>query len=265
MMIFLRGLDMDNIEACPDKITRPVFQYDNLCVRMHVRLLDDKHQPYHTEYEYNGKLYAKIDAFSFLTFEIKNKENKGRNDMSGSIILTPTGLKQVLGFINDFIYAIYTEKIFAKKRNGEVVMYKDVAEKYSKEIRVVGGNGNMGVTPAVIYDNSTELTYEGGIIYINKRINQVALPITYLEGLYYTLDNVDIFRDSQLLLNYFITYYRPNEYFKSLINKGAESKKSRPKIDFTAGYTPGKSNNEFTESNYRPANESDQLFDGLEE
>lgn len=263
MLNRLRGLDMEN---CPDKLTRVVFQYDNLSIRLHVRLFNDKHQPFHTEFDYNGKTYAKLDVFSFLTIDIKDKENKSKNDLSGSIMLMQSGLNQVLATMNDFIHAIYVEKIFACKRNGEVTMYDDMAIKFSKEIRVVGTNSNIGMTPAIIYDESTQLTYEGGVIYINKRRNQVALPITYLEGLYYTLNRIDLFRDSQLLLNYYVAYYNPRKFIESLIEKQSGNKKLRPKINFSDDLP--KDNTDVKSeviANFRSSNSEDELFHGIEE
>ena len=187
----------------PEKITRVIYAYGNLTIKLHVKILDDKNEPLHTEYEYGKKKYLKLDNFVYLTLDITES---GQWDQSKSIMITQYNMHVISSAINKVIKDIYNGSMYAMKKNGELIIYKDKVVECTQQVNIVSPPAALLIEPTIVYDDN-EIGYEGVNLFINKRENVIQIPIHYLEALKYTLDKIDLFHYSQLLLNYFVSYY----------------------------------------------------------
>lgn len=226
------------------------MNFKNLVLKIHVRVFNEQGNC-HNEYEYMNNLYLKLDTNVYLTLEIVSDEwSKDK-----TLLISQNNIQSIVSMIKKVIKDIYNENIFANKADGEIIAYKDMVDKFTRKISLYGTNQQILIRPGVIYDDN-EVSYEGAILYINKFENKAELPIEMLEALYYTLSNIDLFTYSQLLLNYYISYYK-----KSDENLFADNKKTftpKPKVNFSDV-------KEEVESTYRPNNDKEKLFSGIKE
>lgn len=239
---------MVSIERKPEKLTRTILNLKNLILKLHVKIMDETGS-IHNEYEYNNKMYLKIETPVYLSLEIVDdvwSKDKG-------IIITQNNLHGVRNILKRIINDIYNENIFANKPDGEVVAYKDMVEKCTRKLTLFGTNQQILIRPSVIYDDN-DISYEGVILYINKFDNKAELSIELLEVLYYTLKQIDLFTYSQLLVNYYISYYKNNNEPVFSIKK--KQYVSKPKVVFD-------NPTEEVTSTYRPNKEKNELFSGL--
>ena len=237
------------MSSYPEKITRVLYTYNKLNVKLHVKILSDKNEPLHVEYEYGKKKYVKLDNFAYLTIDMMEP---GEWNQSKSIMVTQYNIHIIISAINKVIDSIYKSDIYATKSNGNIVFYKDNAVKARQQINVVAPNGAILIEPTVVYDDN-DIGYEGVNLFINKPENMVQLPIHYLEALKYTLEKIDLFHYSQMLLNYFVTYYGKSDSY--LFEKRKNIEKYKQHISFD-------SPTEETSANFR-RNTSDSDYFGF--
>lgn len=228
----------------PEKATRTIINLKNVVVKLHVKFSTDNGNA-HTEYEYGKKRYLKLEPSVYLTLELVSDTW----DKTKTVIITQNSIYGIVCNMKQMIDNIYNENIFANKSNGEIVAYKDMVDKYTRRMVVSGTNQQIMFRPAVIYDEN-ELTYEGVELYINRLENKAELTIESFEALYYTISQIDLFQYSQLILNYFTNYYG-----KKYVSSDAP-KQTKQKISFT-------DNSEQTEANYRPNDDKEKLFSGI--
>lgn len=235
----------------PNKIFRPLFQTKELLLRLHVVINDDQRSA-HNEFTFADKTYTKLDPFTFLTLEIIKQD--GVYDPSTSILIGQGTINIFEKAFNKVLNNIYTQEIFANKGE-EIIAYQDMVNKYTEKIVVPRSNTGVIVKPAVIYDEN-EVSYEGVSIYINKLDNVASLSINEFESLVYTLSKVDIFTYSQMLLNYYISYYGINSETKPYMKKITQIKSKHINWE--------NQNKEQTVANFRkPTDEG--IFDGIKE
>lgn len=237
------------MSSYPEKIIRVLYTYNKLNVKLHVKILSDKNEPLHVEYEYGKKKYVKLDNFAYLTIDMMEP---GEWDQSKSIMVTQYNIHTILSSINKVINSIYKSDIFAVKSNGDIVIYKDKAIAAKQQISLTAPNGAMLIEPTIVYDDN-DVGYEGVNLYINKPDNIVQLPIHYLEALKYTLEKIDLFHYSQMLLNYFVSYYGKSDSY--LFEKRRTVEKYKQHIAFD-------SPTEETSANFRRSND-DSVFLGF--
>ena len=236
----------------PQKITRSILAYGNLNIKLHVRV-SAENLKYHNEFEFKEKKYLSLGNNVYITMEINNK-NEEWNSGNG-VMLNQYNIHQVIKAMKKVIKSMYDEPIFGKKKNGELVVYKDEAKKHIEQVNLLTTNGAILFEPGLIYDEN-DVTYEGRIIHINRTGNTASIPFEVFEGICYTLEKIDLFQYSQLIMNYFTIYYKDelNDFYNGRSNRTYE----RKTIDFNKGPQ------EKTESNFsRNGNEEDILFDGL--
>jgi hypothetical protein len=214
----------DNIQ----KITRVLLHLTRTCaLRIHVKLVnerDGRKENFHNLYVSDDKKgYLNLDLQSFLTLEIKD----GVWAPDKSILINQRNIFQVIKGIEKSLEGIYNGGIFAVKKNGEIISYKEEREKHTVRIYNLGNNQRLVIEPAVILDEN-ETTYEGVIMYINKTENYVELPIDLFEALYHTLKETNLFVYSQALANYYISSINKVEA-KQVVSGGGETKKPRKK------------------------------------
>jgi hypothetical protein len=195
-------MSMDDIDI--DKISRVLIQpTKGLSLRMHIKLLkekDGRKENFHNIFSFNNNKYLKLDLQSFLTLEII----EGDWDKDKTIFIDQKNIYQIIKGFKKMIDSIYDNGIFAVNKRDEIVIYKDMVEKYTQKIFNIGGNQKMIIKPAIIYDDN-EVSYEGVILYINRSEYYAELSIDAFESLYYALSKVDIFAYSQQLLNYYMS------------------------------------------------------------
>lgn len=191
-------IDMEKISAV---LVQPV---NDLTLKVHSKLLREKEgrkENFHNEFTFNNNNYLKLDLQSFLTLELRREEwSKDK-----SIIINQRNIFQIITKFKSLLESIYNGGVFALNKDNEIVIYKDKVEEYTQKIYNLGGNQRMLIKPAIIYDEN-EVSYEGVILYLNKTENYAQLPIDAFESLVYTLDKVDLFLYSQLLVNYYMSY-----------------------------------------------------------
>ena len=237
------------INKKPEKITRTILNFKNLVLKIHVRIMNDQGS-YHSEYEYMNSLYLKLDTNVYLTLEIMSDEwSKDK-----TLIITQNNIQGVVNTLKNILHDIYSENIFANKPNGEIIAYKDMVDKFTRKISLYGTSQQMLIRPGVIYDDN-EVSYEGAILYINRFENKVELPIELLETLYYTLKEIDLFSYSQLLINYFVSYYKNGN--TNLFENGKKTFIPKPKVNFNDV------KEESIVSSYVPNNDKENLFSGI--
>lgn len=189
------------------KISRVIIQpVRDLQLRIHVKLLNEKDgrvENFHNVFEYGNNKYGKVDLQSFLTLDYSGGDKS--NWQSKSIMINQKNIFQVITGFEKMRKAILDDDVFAVNAKGESVIYKkENAEKSVQRIYNLGNNNRLVISPAIIFDEEANKTYEGVILYINKTENYVELPIDAFEALYYALKQVNLFVYSQLLVNYYL-------------------------------------------------------------
>lgn len=192
----------------PIKITRTLLTFKSMTLKLHVKLKGDNDKfsfKYHIESEYLYQKYLTLNPSVFLSIDVIDKENNYGFDKSKSLIITQKTVFRVIMFFRRLVKSMYTKDLFITKGN-EIILQRDVAENVKELLQVSQNNAIVGI-PAVIYDEN-EISYEGVHLFINKTSNLIPLTFTELETLLYMLEKVDLFQYSQLLLNYYVSYYR---------------------------------------------------------
>lgn len=230
----------------PSKLTRNILFLRELSVRIHVKLHDDNFN-YYTEYTYNNKLYAKVDPCVFITLDMSKEKDNYSHDKN--IMITQLNINSVINAFKTVQKNIYEQKIFGKRDN-EIIVYSDMVEKYSFKLLLPRSNNAMVIRPAVVYDEN-EISYEGVRLFLNKTENTVDLMIEEFETLIYTLSQIDLFKYSQLLLNY-IAIKHPNGIYEP----PKKEFKKRSSINWDTPPT------ETVSSNFKKPDNND-LFEGL--
>lgn len=210
-----------------EKVTRVVIQPTrNLRLRLHAKLLQEREgrkENFHSLYrKETGEGYLTLDVQSFLTLEIIDREEW---DKSKSILIDQRNIFQIINGFDKCLKAIYNERIFDTRENGDIYAYRDMVDKHTVNLFHLGANGRMVLRPAVIYD-SNEVTYEGVALHINKTANVAELPIDAFEALYYALKQVNLFVYSQLMLNYFIASMREDKIELREVKRETKTKKN---------------------------------------
>lgn len=239
----------------PCKITRTLFQTRELILRLHVSTFNETYGGFHSEYTFGRNTYTRIEPGVYLTLDIKKPE--GQFDRTSSVIIARGNLHIYKKAFKRMLNNIYEQNIFANKGNS-VVIYQDMAEKYSERVMIPRLNSGMIMKAAVVFDEN-DVSYEGVNIYLNKTENMTSLFIDEFEELTNIILDIDLFVYSQLLLNYFVSYYKlnPDNQLPQLQQKTYSNSKGRPVIDWS------NSNEPQTESNFRKPLEDD-IFSGIE-
>ena len=234
----------------PYKIFRPLFQTKDLLLRIHV-VLNDENNNAHEEYEFNKKIYTKINPKTFLTLEIKKQDEQF--DPTASMLIG-RGTQCIFEKAFDRLLAnIYTNDIFANKGN-TIIAYQDMVEKFSEKIMIPRSNTGVIITPAVIYDEN-DISYEGVTFFINRTSNTASLTISEFEEFVYTFKKIDLFSYSQLIMNYYASVYGAASQQPQTNNK---QNHYANKIDWSMPKQEPQ-----TASNFRK--ETDNIFSGIKE
>jgi hypothetical protein len=196
-------MEKSNIDI--DKISRIIIQpAKNLILKMHIKLLNEnegRKENFHKLFiSPEGNKYLKLDLQSFLTLELHD-DNWSKDK---TIIIDQKNIYHLIKGLKKMVDNLYTNDIFVLNKNKQIVIYKDIVEKYTEKIYNLKNNQRIIIKPAIIFDEN-QISYEGVVIYINKTENYVELPIDAFESLYYALSKVDLFTYSQELLNYYIS------------------------------------------------------------
>lgn len=191
-----------------DKLTRVITNPNHTCtLKLHVKLIQrdnlGKKEFLNKVYSVNGSNYLKLDYQTFLTLECKSKDSEWSKDKS--LLITDKNIHQVKKTFEIMLRALYAGKMFAIRKNrqggvAEIVTYTDEIKKSTMVVNMLGTHQNMMVLPAVVYDERTNVSYEGVRIYINKKINVIELTIDEFEALYYNLKEVNFFTYGQMML-----------------------------------------------------------------
>ena len=179
----------------PTKLFRTLFQTKELSLRIHVSLYNETYGGFNKEYPFGNKCSVKVEPGVFLTLEIR-KENQ-IFDSSASILIGRGNLHMYKKLFNKVLKNIYNEAIFANKGN-DVIIYNDMADKFSDKLVVPRLNTAVLIKPAVVYDEN-EVSYEGVNIYLNKSENVTSLYIDEFEELVNILNDIDLFLYTQVL------------------------------------------------------------------
>ena len=211
-----------------EKITRVVIQPSrNLRLRLHVKLLQEREgrkENFHSLFEKpsgDGEILT-LDAQSFLTLEIVDR---GEWNAKKSLLIDQRNIYQVIKGFEKCLKALYNEKIFDKRQNGEIFAYREAVEKNTIPLYYLGGNNRMVLRPTVVYDMN-EVSYEGVAIHINTKEYVAELAIDAFEALYYALKQANLFVYSQLMLNYFVSALREEKIELREVKKEKKIQKS---------------------------------------
>jgi hypothetical protein len=211
-----------------EKIYCILYQHKQLLLKLHVKLLKEnggRVENFHQVFSYGEKNYLKLDLQSFLTFELKEKDDIW--DKSKTILINDRNIYQIIHGFKKMVKNIYKGGVFAIDSSNEIIMYSDKVEENTVHLYYIGGSQRLILAPCIIYD-SNSISYEGCIIYINNKSNYVQFTIDELEALYYILKKINIFTYSIELLNYYMLSANKvnisNTVFKS-------NEKERPKYN----------------------------------
>lgn len=186
----------------PNSLSRNILRFKGLTLRLQVRLIKDDGKVFHNEFTFGDKSYIKLEPVTYLILELDKINDEFSPDRS--VIIGQGNIHLYVKKMKELIKDIYNEKIFATKGN-EIVLYSDMSRKFTKAIQVPGMNQSMMMVPAIVYDEN-EVSYEGVNLYFNKPENVIGLSIDEFEALSYTLEHIDLFTYSQVLINYISTY-----------------------------------------------------------
>ena len=245
---------MGNVNP-PYKLTRPLFKSRELYLRIHVMFGNtDTYGGSFSEFTFDNKTSSRIDPGVYLTLDIKKTDSE--YDPSLSVVIGKGTLHMFKKSCKRLLDSIYEQHIFANKGN-TVVAYQDMVEKYSETITVPRTNSAVLLKPAVVYDEN-EVSYEGVNVYINKLENMASLFIDEYESLVNILLDIDLFVYSQLLVNYYVSYYGispENNPYVSPMFKETNKPKISKKIDW-------ETNEPKVESNFRKPDTD--IFNGIQ-
>lgn len=190
------------------RISRVILQANrHLQLRIHVKLVKDRNgraENFHNVANLDKGRYGTLDLQSFLTLDFTDKTSES-HWQSKSIMITQRNIFQIVNGFEEMYKAICSNDIFAVNKRGEsIIKDAEKAKESVKRIYNLGNNHRIVLSPAIIFDDETNQTFEGVVLYINKTDNAVELPIDAFEALYYALKQVDIFVYSQSLLNYYL-------------------------------------------------------------
>lgn len=233
-----------------DKINRVILQYQNMILKLHVKLKNDN-GTFTNVFKFKDNEYIKLSIYGFITLELPKDKETNEYDPSRSFFIGPGNIGTVVTRMKRLLNNIYKHEIFAIKNN-IIISYEDMVKKYTEKVQIVNLSQALLLKPAVIYDEN-ETSYEGVNIYVNNTSNIISLSIDEYENMVYVLEKIDIFTASQLLVNYYLTYLtNKTELDKLLVN---QTDFNRPQIDW------GTSENK-TISNYSNDEEPD-IFEGI--
>ena len=240
---------MENNINLPEKITRTIIRFDNLVLKISVKLKDENNT-FHIETYFNEKTYITLNNPGYLIMEIP-KHSDQIYDPSRSFLIGQGNIGSAVKAMKSVLKNIYTQEIFALQGN-KVIVYEDMSKKYTEKVSIPRLNQNLLIRPAVIYDEN-EISYEGVNIYLNNSNNVASLSIEEFENLVYTLEKIDLFVYSQLLVNYVVSFYINKK--EKIVTENTIPKSSMKAIEWNV-----KENK--TSSNYRPKKE-ENIFEGL--
>ena len=159
-----------SIKKIPEKISRNILSYNNLVLKIHVRLKGDNGITYHNNFNFMDKNYINLNPTVYLTLEmVKDKETVF--DKSKGFLIGQGNIGSVSKLMETVLKDIYTKEIFAIKNNN-VIIFEDMSKKYAKQITIPRMGQSILIKPAVIYDEN-ETTYEGVHLFINKTRNLI--------------------------------------------------------------------------------------------
>lgn len=246
---------MEHSKKLPEKISRIILRINNLVVKISININNDTFKSY-KETEYAGNLYMTLNLYPTISIEVyKDKNDDVIYDKTTFFPIGQGNIGSVVKTMKKVLKNIYNEDIFAIQNN-KIIVYKDMATKYSERITIPKLGYTMLIRPSVVYDEN-ETSYEGVNIYINKTDNITMLSIDEFENLVYTLDKIDMFTYSQLLFNWYISFNNQYEENRKLLlgNTTLESP-VRKMIDWSTNVPK-------VSSNYRKNEEDDDMFKGL--
>lgn len=217
----------------PIKITKTIAQFGKLRIRFHV-----KFDGGHKEYDFNEKVYTALAYPSFVSLENVDIPDTTMN----GVMITERNIFSALTATNKIIKNLCEHDIYATQR-GNLIIYEDEAKKASVTTQLNGG-GALLFKPSIVYDEN-DVGYEGAILFINNTNNVVNLTIDQLEGLRYCLSKIDFFVYSQLLVNYYISYYDINT--NNPVSMSSKQKSyNKPQINWAAPQQEPKANATFS-------------------
>lgn len=237
----------------PEKITRTILRYPNLALKIQVKLKEETIAT-HNEFTIGDKKYINLNFNGYVTLELV-KQNDQSFDMTKSFLIGMGNLGSVVKTMKKVLKNIYEQNIFALQNN-KVIVYEDMAKKYTEQVTIPRIGQAIMIKPSVIYDEN-ETSYEGVHIFINKVENVIPLSIEEFENLVYTLEKIDIFEYSQSLVNYYLAFTNHHEKNLDLFsNRKMYNSQIKKNIDWTS------SSKEKTTSNFSTSKDED-IFEGL--
>jgi len=192
----------------PIKITRTLLTFKTMTLKLHVKLKADNGKftfQFHNETEYGKDRYVYVNCAAFISIDVVDKNNDFGFDKTKSLLINQHSIFQVIMFFRRLVKNMYKKDLFVVKGD-ELILHQDVADE-AKELLQLGTNSAIIGIPAIIYDEN-ETSYEGVNLFINKTSNVIPLTFTELETVLYTLEKIDLYQYSQLLLNYYVSYYK---------------------------------------------------------
>lgn len=213
-----------------------------------MKIFDKNQNSFHNDFVMSNTKYLKLSPTSFLTLDISDKDW----DSSKSVLIIPNAIYSLKESFKDMIKIMREEKIYALKKNGELVIYKDEARRFIRKIPLLSTNHVILLEPAIIYDNN-DIGYEGLNMFLNNSNNLCQIPIQHFESLWYTLETTDIFLYTQECMNYIAIMYR--DELKEHKVKPVE----RKKVLFDDSPI------EKSEANFRPMPNDEDVFGVLNE
>lgn len=229
----------------PVKISYPIVTLGKLAVRFHLKLFDQNSRV-HNEFNFENKDYVRIDTKPFVTLEPISEEGvwaPGR-----TLIVSNRNIFALIKGLKEAKQVLYEKDVFATK-NGELILYNDVAEQNRVVIRIPFTKQAVAIRAAVVR-GSDDITYEGVILLINDDNNFAYLTIDELESLIYNISRIDFNVYSQMLLNYYIQYYginvnNPLVDGATVFHKPKVVFDSQPKAEAVSNFTRSSSEDEF--------------------
>lgn len=209
-----------------NKISRLIYQpTKDLSLKLHVKLVKEnsgRKENFHNIFEVEGNKYLRLDLQSFLTVELTD----GEWSRDKTIVLDQRNIIHFIKGLEKCVNNIYNGGIFAQNKEGDIIIYSDMAEKCTVRIYNLGMNQKVVLKPSIVYDEN-EVSYEGALLYLNKSSNVVQLTIDSLESFLYNLKQVNLFVYSQLLLNYFVSAIREEKISLKHVTLGGEKYKKK--------------------------------------
>jgi len=209
-------------DKVPIKMSRTIYSKNGLVLKLNIRLKDEiTDKSFHYETEYNNNTYLTLSPLVFLTISLIKSQNE-TYDPSKSIVITHANLFILIREMRRFVNNFYKKNLFANKGN-HIIMYNDIANEVRTVIQLLGQNMQaIALNPTI--SNFDDVDYESVQMLLNNTSNEIILTIDEFESFLYILEQIDLFQYSQLLLNYFITYYKKDNVNKIPVNKSHKPK-----------------------------------------